>query len=345
MSAASERCPVPHSGKRLTLIAVLVASIMVAGFTIQTNRAVARTNACNGLSILVAHADSPPNRLRTELLAEPGVSTVDLFNGSSGTPTVAQMAAYDMVSTISDGTWANPAAVGNNLADYLDQNGTVVALNFTFLDSATVGVQGRYKIDGYSPFNYNNALDFSDATLGAHNAGHPLMRGVTALGAFYRHDVTLAAGASQVAAWTDGSPLVAHKGRVVGINFHPQEGEPASWTGQFAKAITNAGKWKSVGCPTKTTLKVGKSSTKVTAKGKVSPNHAGQRTTVTLQRKAGGQFKKVATKKPRLNANSKYTAGFDRPRPGNCRFKVRFGGHGAHLPKHLPSGATKTFAC
>ena len=346
MAASHEALLHPHTKrKRLHAIGVLIAFVMVVALTVHTDRAVARTNACNGLTILVVHADGAPNRLQTELLAQSNVNTVDLFNGTTGTPTAGEMSPFDLVVPLSDGNWADSTALGNALADYADQKGTVVPLNFSFYDTVAQGIQGRYRTEGYSPFTYNTALDFSNATLGAFNANHPLMNGVSALGAFYRHDVTLATGAAQVAAWTDGSPLIAHKGRVIGINFHPQEGEPASWTGDFARVIVNAGNWKSIGCPTKTTLKITKTASKVKAKGKVSPNHSGQRVTVTLQRKSSGSFSKVAGKKAVLNARSKYSTSFNRPAPGSCRIKVRFGGHKAHHPTHRASGATKTFRC
>jgi hypothetical protein len=172
------------------------------------------------------------------------------------------------------------------------------------------------------------------------------MRGVTALSAFYRQDVTLASGAQQVAAWSDGSPLIAFLGRVIGINFHPQEGEPAAWSGNFATAIANAGKWRSVACPTTTTLNVGKTAEKIKASGRVSPNHSGRRVIVTLSRKVGGgSYHKVATKRPRLNANSKYATSFNRPDSGSCRIKTQFQAHTTHDPIHRASSATKTFAC
>jgi hypothetical protein len=280
------------------------------------------------------------------------VRAADLFDArSSGDiPTLAQMNAYDMVFSVSDVDFQDAAELGNNLADYVDQKGTVVASNFSFQDTpANRGIAGRFRTDGYSPFNYNNDFDFTASTLGANDADHPLMQGVTALGATYRHDHTLAPGATLVASWADAdtSPLIAFKGRVIGINFHPQESELASWTGDFARVIANAGKWRSVGCPTNTTLHVRKRAEKIRASGRVSPNHSGEEMLVTLRVRTGGPGGGliVKAKRPHLNSNSKYVTRFNRPNSGRCRIRARFRGHDSHDPVHLPSGEAKSFRC
>jgi len=347
MNLLAEGATVSPTGRLRKVIAgVLVAGVMIAGVTLQIDPATADTNACNGLSYLIVHSDAggPHTRLRTELVAQSGVSVVDFFDAVGATPTVNQLSAYDVVIPVSDTAWADSAALGNNLADYLDEDGAVVALNFSSHDSVGAGIQGRYRVDGYAPFNYGSQA-FGDATLGDHDASHFLMNGVNSLNAFYRESLTVATGATEIATWSDGLPLIASKGRVVGINFHPQEQAPDTWSGDFARVINNAGKWLSVDCPTTTTLGIAKSADKVRASGKVSPKHAGRRVTVTLSRKTGGKFKKVAAKKPRLSAASKYSTGFKRLDSGTCRIKVRFADHKGHTPAHLASSATKTFAC
>ena len=47
--------------------------------------------------VLVAYADTggPPTTLQNQILAEPGVTAVDLFDAFSGTPTLAQLRHYD----------------------------------------------------------------------------------------------------------------------------------------------------------------------------------------------------------------------------------------------------------
>ncbi len=66
------------------------------------------------------------------------------------------------------------------------------------------------------------------------------MLGVFGLQAYYRLSVALAPGATQLAAWTDGTPAVAIKGRAVAINAYLGD-TPKDWSGDFARIIANAG--------------------------------------------------------------------------------------------------------
>jgi hypothetical protein len=192
--------------------------------------------------ILIAYADvsGAPTTLQSNLLALPGVTQVDLFDANAGTPTLAQMLNYGIVVPFSNSPYADPVAMGNNLADYVDANGTVVGLGFTFYISP-YGPTGRWVTGNYSPYNASSNLDFAVHTLGTYNAGHPLMAGVTAMSSNYHNIVTVAAGGTEVAQWDDGSSLVAFKGRVVGITAYI--GTVATWSGDFAKVIVNAGNW------------------------------------------------------------------------------------------------------
>src|SRR5690349_15806099 len=93
------------------------------------------TPTCGGptsIRILIVHADTanPPNTLRAQLLALPGVTAVDLFDGQAGTPTLAQLQQYTVVVPMSNFPFADSTTLGNNLADYLDGGGIVVAQTF-----------------------------------------------------------------------------------------------------------------------------------------------------------------------------------------------------------------------
>ena len=70
--------------------------------TSTTTPTVTATPTCgpNGnYNILIVYADGgvPPNTLRTQLLAQPGVNSVSLFDGGAGTPTLAQLNQYQIV--------------------------------------------------------------------------------------------------------------------------------------------------------------------------------------------------------------------------------------------------------
>ena len=82
--------------------------------------------------VLIAYADigGPPTTLQNQILAEPGVTAVDLFDAFSGTPTLAQLQQYNIVCAFSNNAYSNAVAMGNVLADYADTGGIVVGLNF-----------------------------------------------------------------------------------------------------------------------------------------------------------------------------------------------------------------------
>jgi hypothetical protein len=64
----------------------------------------------------------------------------------------------------------------------------------------------------YNPYNYSTNLVLGvPFTLGAFNAGHPLMAGVTALNSTSKNMVTVVAGGTEVAAASNGNSLVAFR--------------------------------------------------------------------------------------------------------------------------------------
>src|SRR5436190_11678494 len=80
--------------------------------------------------VLIAYSDAwPPTLMTNEILAEPGVTQVDLFDAGAATPTLQQLQQYDIVFTFSNNVWADSVAIGNVLADYEDGGGVVVVGN------------------------------------------------------------------------------------------------------------------------------------------------------------------------------------------------------------------------
>ncbi len=88
-------------------------------------------------------------------------------------------------------------------------------------------------------------------------------------------------------------------------------------------------------------LKVKKDGEDVIAKGKVKPNHNGDRLDVTLLRKKGKGFKKVKSEHPKLKQGSRYEADFNQPDARRCQIVASFPGD----LDHLGSEKTKTFRC
>src|SRR5207245_8746931 len=104
--------------------------------------------------VLIAYADigGPPTTLRNQILAEPGVTAVDLFDAFSGTPTLAQLQQYNIVVAFSNNVYSDATAMGNVLADYADTGGIVVGLNFDWF-GPPFGLAGRWIPGGYTPSN------------------------------------------------------------------------------------------------------------------------------------------------------------------------------------------------
>jgi hypothetical protein len=167
--------------------------------------------------VLIVYSDTlPPIQLQSQILAEPGVTTVDLFNAASGTPTLGQLQQYQIVVPLSNigapPGFLDATKLGNNLADYVDGGGVVVQYGFTFYGpSQPHGVNGRWVAGNYNPYNYSTNFLDTGFTLGTFNAGHPLMAGVATLNSGFADNVTLAAGATEVAQTNFGTSLVAFR--------------------------------------------------------------------------------------------------------------------------------------
>ena len=198
--------------------------------------------------VLIAYSDigGPPATLQSQILAEPGVTAVDLFDASSGTPTLAQLQQYNIVVAFSNNPYSDAVAMGNVLADYADTGGVVVGLNFDWF-GPPFGLDGRWITGGYTPYNVG-PTNFSTSCLGTYDTTHPLMQGISAgsLCAFFRHTLTLSPGAVSVAMYQDSQQLCAYKtnnGHTgVGINAYLGE-NPMDYSGPFGRVIVNAGRW------------------------------------------------------------------------------------------------------
>jgi hypothetical protein len=198
--------------------------------------------------VLIAYADigGPPTTLQNQILAEPGVIGVDLFDAFSGTPTLQQLQQYNIVVAFSNNAYSDPVAMGNVLADYADTGGVVVGLNFDWF-GPPFGLDGRWMTGGYTPFNVG-PTNFTTSCLGTYDTTHPLMQGISAgsLCAFFRHTLTLSPGAVSVALYQDSQQLCAYKtnnGHTgVGINAY-LGANPENFSGPFGRVIVNAGRW------------------------------------------------------------------------------------------------------
>jgi len=197
--------------------------------------------------VLIVYADtSAPTQFQSEILAEPNVVSCDLFDAQAGTPTLGQLQAYQIVVPYSNFPFLNADTLGNNLADYVDGGGIVVQYGFShYGPGQPYGVNGRWITGNYNPYNYSTNLEFNSFGLGTHNAAHPLMAGVTTLNSNFANIVTLAAGATQVAANTLGESLVAFRpvGAHTTVGVIVYVGTDSTQSGDWGKVVVNAGRW------------------------------------------------------------------------------------------------------
>ena len=197
--------------------------------------------------VLIVYADpKPPTQLQTEIQAEPNVVAVDLFDGSVGIPTLGELQQYEIVVPFGDTMFLDADTLGNNLADYVDGGGIVVQYGFAHAGPGDpAGINGRWLTDGYNPYDYSENLETNPFSLGAFNAGHPLMVGVATLNSDFANVVTPNAAATEVAQNSLGESLVAYRPvdthTTVGVTAYV--GTAAIQSGDWGKVIVNAGNW------------------------------------------------------------------------------------------------------
>ncbi len=117
------------------------------------------TGSCTPSSfhVLIAYSDtsSAAGQLQSQILAEPGVAAVDLFDAQAGTPTLAQLQQYQIVVPFSNFPLLDPDTLGNNLADYVDGGGVVVQYGFShYGPGQPYGFNGRWVSGNYNPYSY-----------------------------------------------------------------------------------------------------------------------------------------------------------------------------------------------
>ncbi len=199
----------------------------------------ARLSGVSADVLLLAAADV--TGIRSILQGYPDLAVVDVFDARGAVPTLADLLPYDAVVVISNNTFADPAATGDALADYVDAGGKVVQTVPTFYDPPGIGwgLQGRFVTDGYSPF-IGIGDWFSWADLGSFDASHPIMAGVSYAGDYLRQVVNLAPGADWVADWSDDE-FIGVTDDVVALNTFLADGW--GWDGDIPLIVHNSIIW------------------------------------------------------------------------------------------------------
>jgi len=234
---------------RSRLCACLVACFLVGAGFVSTAEAGAKRKP----AVLFLHSDAslPANvaDVQNKLSATGLFSSVATFDGAAATPTLATLNQYDAVLISNDATWQSAANLGTVMRQYVDGGGGVVQTIFT-----TGGVGGS-NLAGTWDASYN-CIVFGPSTSGAATLGaipdqnHPIMIGVQAFDggslSFRPSGVALTAGATLVASWSDGKPLVAVGPKInrCDLGFYPpsSDGQPGCWVSSTdgVKLMANA---------------------------------------------------------------------------------------------------------
>ncbi len=191
------------------------------------------------LRVVILTSGASVSELQTLLRGFPDLTTVDVLSIQSSVPSLATLAGYDAALVVINSVPANPAGVGDVLADYVDSGGGLVLTLASFIPSWEI--TGRLRSGGYVPV-VGIRGPIGSSSLGAFDALHPIMAGVTRAAGDLIGDVTLAAGAQLVASWTNGEPFVATKGlHVVAVNVYLADS--GFWSGDVPQLLHNAVFW------------------------------------------------------------------------------------------------------
>lgn len=216
---------------RIATVLVVIALAVGAAIAVRPQPARAA-----GPSVLLIEASGYTSDVIAGLNATGRVGTITDFDASSATPTASDFNGIDVAFVVADGSWNDPVALGNVLADFVDGGGRVVESTFSLYCLANgSGVGGRWDTGGYGAMvNANPGCEQrdGDGPLGftAVDASSPLLAGVSSFNggsSSYRNDATVAPGATLVANWNDQFPTpfesytTAHAGCVVALNFYP----------------------------------------------------------------------------------------------------------------------------
>jgi len=168
-------------------------------------------------------------------------------------PTAMTMQGYEVVFAWTDGGFgsANQAALGDALADYHDAGGRVVTATYAYCNNGSLQIAGRWTTGGYTLLEntMGQVNETNNPSIGTVNEPQsPLMDDVNTFTAMtgFRCPGDPVMGATVVAEWEDGTPLVI-RGEVAGrprvdLNFYPPRGAifANGWSGDGLALIRNA---------------------------------------------------------------------------------------------------------
>ncbi|MCH8906174.1 MAG: hypothetical protein IH840_03710 [Candidatus Heimdallarchaeota archaeon] len=200
--------------KTLKIAMIFITFILLIGSFPHSSGMI--TNSSIGINatgnVLILSSDTTSSNSMLTILASQGITT-DTFAIDTGTPTLTDLISYTLIIVITNNPLQDRSALGNALADYVDQGGKVIIYAFGFILSH--GPLGRFNDSGYHPM-----IAPSLVSVGGNYDGesvHPIFTGVNSLTTFSAN-LTITNGATLIASLTTGFPLAVVKGSVLSIN-------------------------------------------------------------------------------------------------------------------------------
>lgn len=178
--------------------------------------------APGALNVLVAgNQGSTGSDLAAAIAAESGVASATSFETNSATPSAESLAAYDLIVSIGDSSYNDPALWGDRLADFVDAGGAVLQTAYDNWEQTDAAPTGRFAAGGYPPLLNGDNQNLS-VTLGTIVVpGHPLVQDLPAIPTNNNTTTPLAPGATLLAKWSDDRNAIAFKNRVASISASP----------------------------------------------------------------------------------------------------------------------------
>ncbi|MFM7200230.1 MAG: putative metal-binding motif-containing protein [Myxococcota bacterium] len=171
------------------------------------------------------------------LMATGKFTKVDTSTATNNT--LSTLVNYDAVLFYTNGSSGSDSTNGNVLADYADTGRRLVVCTFSWANQGNNTLSGRLITGQLSPFVLTATTLYKDATISNKDSSSAFVSGVNSITGMYRDAVTLVSGATSYATWSDGYPLIARKGNVVGVNLFPDDSY-GGVSGDFKQLFINA---------------------------------------------------------------------------------------------------------
>jgi hypothetical protein len=238
-------CPVLRS------VTVSASSSIVASFT-------AQTTPCQVELLVVSGGDFDDTQAVAAVFAQTPDVTTETFFFVNQIPGLSYLNQFDVVLLLANGQFFESSTLGSEIKSYVDGGGNVVMTSFYWQNrsDSNLGSPGWGALEGIDPFvnptagrggaTYQAAV-LGQITTGDVPTGDALVQGLSTLTSTgFRGGVEAAPGATVVARWSDGQPLIGYRvlpggQRLVAISLFPASGAAAG--GDTQALWENAVRW------------------------------------------------------------------------------------------------------